>query len=72
MVWLFLGAEEQFLQKYEHELQLAQKAGGIRSRLRGAVYSLGLTAPSFGYGISLYYGGLLVAYEGLPYKNVIL
>lgn len=42
-----------------------------KSRLRGAIFALGSTAPFWGYALSLWYGGVLVADEGLHYKNVI-
>jgi ATP-binding cassette subfamily B (MDR/TAP) protein 1 len=53
------------------ELRLAQQAARRKTQLRGPVFSLGQTAPFFGYALSLYYGGYLVSAEGLHYKNVI-
>lgn len=41
-------------------------------KLRGPVFALGQTAPFFGYALALYYGGYLVATEGLHYKNIIM
>ncbi|XP_068971412.1 multidrug resistance protein homolog 49 isoform X1 [Bombus flavifrons] len=66
-----LGKEEAFLQRYCVELDLVAKATRIRNRLRGLVFSCGQTIPFFGYALSLYYGGALVATEGLRYENVI-
>ncbi|KAJ9579274.1 hypothetical protein L9F63_024620, partial [Diploptera punctata] len=66
-----LSREQLFLQRYMTELQVALAAARKKSRFRGPVYSLGQTAPFFGYGLSLYYGGVLISTEGLPYKNVI-
>lgn len=53
------------------ELRSAQQAARKKTHLRGPVFSFGQTAPFFGYGLSLYYGGYLISTEGLPYKNVI-
>ncbi|XP_076620069.1 multi drug resistance 49 isoform X1 [Colletes latitarsis] len=66
-----LGKEEAFLKRYCVELEHVAKATRIRNRLRGLVFSCGQTTPFFGYALSLYYGGALVATEGLSYQNVI-
>lgn len=66
-----LGKEDLFYNRYCVELDHVAKASRIRNRLRGVVFSCGLTAPFFGYALSLYYGGYLVAREGLSYQNVI-
>ncbi|XP_016920161.1 multidrug resistance protein homolog 49 isoform X1 [Apis cerana] len=66
-----LGKEEAFLQRYCSELEHVAEATRIRQRLRGLVFSCGQTTPFFGYALSLYYGGALVATEGLNYQDVI-
>ncbi|XP_039305776.1 multidrug resistance protein homolog 49 isoform X2 [Solenopsis invicta] len=66
-----LSKEEVFFKRYCTELDHVAKATRLRNRLRGTVYSWGQTAPMFGYAISLYYGGYLVAREGLSYEKVI-
>ncbi|PNF32792.1 hypothetical protein B7P43_G04482 [Cryptotermes secundus] len=66
-----LCGEQLFLDQYLVELRLAQQAARRKTGLRGAVFSLGQTAWFYGYGLSLYYGGYLVATEGLPYKDII-
>lgn len=66
-----LNKEELFFKRYCEELDLVAKAVRIRNRLRGIVYSCGQTVPMFSYSISLYYGGYLVAREGLSYEKVI-
>lgn len=66
-----LNKEGRFFDRYCVELDHVAKATRIRNRLRGIVFSCGQTAPFFGYAISLYYGGYLVAREGLSYENVI-
>ncbi|KYN10498.1 Multidrug resistance protein like protein 49 [Trachymyrmex cornetzi] len=66
-----LNKEEVFLKRYCIELDHVARAMRIRNRLRGLVYSCGQTIPMFSYAISLYYGGYLVAREGLSYEKVI-
>ncbi|KAL6437843.1 hypothetical protein ACFW04_004283 [Cataglyphis niger] len=66
-----LNKEECFFNRYCVELDHVAKATRTGSRLRGIVFSCGQTAPFFGYAISLYYGGYLVAKEGLSYEKVI-
>ncbi|XP_015512051.1 multidrug resistance protein homolog 49 isoform X1 [Neodiprion lecontei] len=66
-----LGKEKAFLDRYCVELAHVAKATRIRNRLRGLVFSCGQTTPYFGYALSLYYGGYLVARENLDYQNVI-
>ncbi|XP_050450090.1 multidrug resistance protein homolog 49 isoform X4 [Cataglyphis hispanica] len=66
-----LNKEERFFNRYCVELDHVAKATRTGSRLRGIVFSCGQTAPFFGYAISLYYGGYLVAKEGLSYEKVI-
>lgn len=66
-----LNKEEVFLKRYCVELDHVARAMRIKNRLRGLVYSCGQTIPMFSYAISLYYGGYLVAREGLSYEKVI-
>lgn len=66
-----LGKEGAFLDRYCVELAHVAQATRTRNRLRGLVFSCGQTTPYFGYALSLYYGGYLVAREGLSYQDVI-
>lgn len=66
-----LNKEEVFFKRYCVELDHVARATRTRNRLRGLVYSCGQTVPMFGYAISLYYGGYLVAREHLDYEKVI-
>lgn len=66
-----LGQERYVYQRYAEEVMNAEKACRAKIRYRGTVYSLGQTTPLFGYAVAFYYGGLLVANDGLEYKNVI-
>lgn len=66
-----LNKEELFFNRYCVELDHVAKATRIKNKLRGLVYACGQTTPFFGYALSLYYGGYLVAREGLSYEKVI-
>ncbi|XP_011684594.1 PREDICTED: multidrug resistance protein homolog 49 isoform X2 [Wasmannia auropunctata] len=66
-----LNKEDVFFKRYCVELDHVARATRTRNRLRGLVYSCGQTVPMFSYAISLYYGGYLVAQEGLSYEMVI-
>ena len=66
-----LCSEQLFLNRYMEELHAALKAARRKTAFQGAVFSLGQTAWFYGYGLSLYYGGYLVATESLPYKDII-
>lgn len=66
-----LHAETSFLQRYCVALAESQRASRKKMRFRGAVFAMGQSAPFLAYAFSLYYGGYLVAHEGLPYQDVI-
>lgn len=38
---------------------------------RGLVNSTGMSIPFFGYALALYYGGMMVANEGVHFKDII-
>ncbi|KAL4713463.1 hypothetical protein ACJJTC_010448 [Scirpophaga incertulas] len=63
--------EEGVLQRFKNACA-GTKTTALKSlRWRGCVFSFGQTAPVAGYALSLWYGGVLVANEEMPYKNVI-
>ncbi|XP_015603415.1 multidrug resistance protein homolog 49 isoform X2 [Cephus cinctus] len=66
-----LGKENAFLERYNAVLAHVAQATRTRNRLRGLVFSCGQTTPYFGYALSLYYGGYLVARKNLHYQDVI-
>lgn len=66
-----LGQERHFINNYLIEIENVNQALKVRSRLRGVVFSFGQAAPFFGYALTLWYGGYMVAYKELEYKNVI-
>uniref|UniRef100_A0A1A9X3Q1 ABC-type xenobiotic transporter n=1 Tax=Glossina brevipalpis TaxID=37001 RepID=A0A1A9X3Q1_9MUSC len=65
-----LGQERYVLQRYSTQMDFVHKSCVKKLRFRGFVYGLGQSAPFYAYGISLFYGAILVA-NGLPYENVI-
>lgn len=52
-------------------MKTIEKSIGKSMRLRGLVNSAGQAIPSFGYALGLYYGGQLVANEGVHFKEII-
>ncbi|KAK6623968.1 hypothetical protein RUM44_010825 [Polyplax serrata] len=67
-----LGKEHYFIEKYSQTLKEGRRSNRKRAWLRGLAFAVGQTAPFFGYSISLWYGGYLVANENLQYKYVIM
>lgn len=66
-----LGGERAFLKRYADALSAAEVAGQRKMRWRGVVFAMGQCSWFIAYAITLYYGGVLIANEGLPYENVI-
>lgn len=66
-----LGQEAHVLNRYTEEINKAESACQAKIRYRGTVYALGQTTPFLGYSLAFYYGGTLVANDGLEYKDVI-
>lgn len=66
-----LGLEKQVIERYTLQIDQVDLACRRKVRFRGLVFALGQTAPFLAYGVSLYYGGMLIANEGLPYEDVI-
>ncbi|CAB3251562.1 unnamed protein product [Arctia plantaginis] len=69
-VCAFCG-EEEVLRRYQEAFVGGRVAARKSLRFRGSVFAFGQTAPVAGYAISLWYGGVLVANQEIPYKNVI-
>lgn len=65
-----LGQEVHILKRYCDQVDIATKSCAKSVRFRGLVFGLGQAMPIIAYGISLFYGGYLVA-DGLEYKNII-
>ncbi|CAG9571820.1 unnamed protein product [Danaus chrysippus] len=65
------GGEEGTLSRYKKAGGAARVAARSSLRWRGAVFAFGQTAPVAGYALALWYGGVLVAYGEVPYKDVI-
>lgn len=66
-----LGQEPHVLRRYILEIDEIDEYCKQKSKFRGFVFGLGLTVPLMGYGLSLWYGGTLVAKREMPYANVI-
>ncbi|XP_013099657.2 multidrug resistance protein homolog 49 [Stomoxys calcitrans] len=66
-----LGQERDIVQRYNEQIDLVNEACVKKLRYRGMIFGLGQSAPLLAYGISLYYGGLLVADGKIDYANII-
>lgn len=67
-----LRQEPHIIARYCTEIAKVEKTIRKKLSLRGLVNSTGQSIPFFGYSLALYYGGLLVANDGIPFKNVII
>lgn len=66
-----LGQEPHVLKRYAKEVDFVDDYCKEKSKFRGFVFGLGQTVPLMGYGLSLWYGGTLVANREMPYEDVI-
>ncbi|BFG05140.1 multidrug resistance protein homolog 49 [Drosophila madeirensis] len=66
-----LNLERRILQTYVQQIDNVDVACRRKVRFRGVVFALGQAAPFLAYGISMYYGGLLVADEAINYEDII-
>lgn len=64
--------EATFLKRFEEALKEACAAVSKKTRWRGLVLGLGVYVPFMSYCSATVYGAVLVAYEGLEYKIVLL
>ncbi|XP_061382310.1 multidrug resistance protein homolog 49-like [Danaus plexippus] len=67
-----LGVEHTFLKRFHEALIESCAAISKKSRWRGLVLGLGVYVPFMSYCSATVYGAVLVAYEGLEYKVVML
>lgn len=66
-----LSLEPHIIARYSTELAKMEKTIRRKLAFRGFVNSTGQSIPFFGYSLAFYYGGLLVANEGIHFKNII-
>lgn len=66
-----LCQEPHVLKRYIEKIDEADEYCRQKSKFRGFVFGLGLTVPTLGYGLSLWYGGVLIAEKEMNYENVI-
>ncbi|XP_037946900.1 multidrug resistance protein homolog 49-like [Teleopsis dalmanni] len=66
-----LGLERNVIRCYNEQIDRAGALCRNKVRFRGTFFGMGQASPYIAYGVSLYYGGLLVANEGLQHENVI-
>ena len=66
-----LGREKYFLDCYDRELLTSEEKMKSRCKIRAGIYASSFAATYLGYGISLWYGGILISNEELEYQNAI-
>lgn len=66
-----LRQEPYIYERYCTEVQKLEKVVIKKMSLRGLINSIGQSIPFFGYALALYYGGLMVANEGVHFKDII-
>ena len=66
-----LNHEQSVLDRYNAQINLVDTACRKKTRYRGVVFGLGQTSPFIAYGISLFYGGYLVANGQMSFENII-
>lgn len=66
-----LRQEPHIIARYCNQIAIVEKTIRRKLSLRGLVNSTGQSIPFFGYSLALYYGGMLVANEGIHFKNII-
>ncbi|KAH8236955.1 hypothetical protein KR038_001099 [Drosophila bunnanda] len=66
-----LGLERKVLDQYIEQIDRVDSACRRKVRFRGVVFALGQAAPFLAYGISMYYGGTLVADDKMDYEDII-
>lgn len=59
------------IDRYNQEIDKSIAILRKKNVLRGLVHGIGSSIPIFGYGVALYYGGILVATENVSYAEVI-
>ena len=65
-----LGKERQFHTIYMDSLRGPHQKALKRSWIRGAIFGFASSLPMFAYAVTMYYGGWLVANDGLDFTKV--
>ena len=65
-----LGRENQFHKLYMDSLRGPHRAALRKAWIRGIIFGASTSLPMFAYAATMYYGGWLVANEGLDFTNV--
>lgn len=66
-----LRQEEDIIQRYTKEIMDVEEAVTKKLSFRGYVFATVQAIPIFAYAVALYYGGILVAREGVKYQDLI-
>lgn len=66
-----LRQEEQIIERYSKEIMNVEVAVEKKLYFRGVVFASVQAIPMIASAVAMYYGGVLVAREGLHYEKVI-
>lgn len=66
-----LRQEAPMIFRYSEAAHNIEKVVRKKMMFRGLVFSIGQSIPFLAYALALYYGGYLVADEGVPYQDII-
>lgn len=66
-----LGQENHMNALFMAEIKRAEKLSRKKHRYRGLVNSFSQAIPLLAYGVSLYYGGIMVANGEIHYKSIV-
>ena len=67
-----LGCEAHYADQYIRRLARPHKLALVRAHKRGIIFGFSQAAQFFGWGVTTYYGGVLVVTECMKYKDVYL
>lgn len=65
-----LGREASFIKEYENELFPSQRIMNKSCHMKSILMGVSKSLMFFAYAACMYYGGRLIAYESVDYKDV--
>lgn len=66
-----LGQEKYVIERFNAEMDRVYKESCKKSRYRGIILGFGIVIPHIGYGLTLAYGGFMVAAGEIRYQDLI-
>lgn len=66
-----LGREKTFHEQYMLELRPAHKEAQRNTHIRAFVFGLARSIMFFAYSTAMYYGGVLIVEDGVPFADIL-